>query len=173
MHRALNLAQPMHQARTGKPRRARAWPYRGSPSAVSQLGPAVPWPGPAISQHARVRPCVLCRAVSQLYRRTQAAVSWPSAAHLAWSCRGLGCALYRNTMPSLQQLSVHNTTECIAIQNPLIQAPAVMIQKLYHDTAYQPTNLQYNNCIAIQSSVLLAASVTIQKLYRDTTPLPG
>ena len=66
----------------------------------------------------------------------------------------LGCALYCNTMPSLQQPSSHNTLDYIAIQSSIPLAASVIIQYpvLQYNFSSQPTTHPCNTicCIAIQ-----------------------
>ena len=110
MHRAPNLAQPAHQARTGMPRRARAWPCRGQPSVVSW---SRPWP---------------CRRRRAPYRKRcqrrvvgVGAVSQRAVPRAWLPCPGLA-VLYCNTTQSFALASCHNTPRCIAIQMPSLSS---------------------------------------------------
>ena len=113
--------------------------------------PCAPAPVPP-SAPASTRPCRLCARLR------------------APPCRGLGCALCRDTA-CLMAFPSHNTMQCIAIHCSLLPAPSISIQNFLAIQFFFPTNytsLQYNMLYCNTISSPQAFFFAIQKLYCNT-----
>ena len=142
-----------------------------------------PWPGRIVAWVGRVAArtrsplLVVSRAMQHLHLAParpapSASASALRAAHLRPTpapCRGLGCALYCDTMPCLASCPWSQYTRCIAIQH--LQQPSSSIAihllptKLYCNTILNPLHFIYYNTMqypAIQFLSLLASLIAIQ-----------
>ena len=135
---------------------ALAWPYRGLGRSCRSAHAHTP--ARHVARHAAPAPSARASALRATHLR-------PTPA----PCRGLGCALYCDTMPCLASCPWSQYTRCIAIQH--LQQPSSSIAihllptKLYCNTILNPLHSIYYNTMqypAIQFLSLLASLIAIQ-----------